>query len=127
MNHYELLGVSRTASAEEIRLAYKRKANAFHPDKNSAANAVALFQEVRAAYDTLRDPAKRAAYDGIQAAPGLMTQAQVDAASATAQPGGPCPVCHGAGELRTPDLSKNGRILFWSNKPCPRGCKKGDK
>lgn len=121
MTHYEVLGVPRTATDAEIRIAYKRKARETHPDKPGGTTA--RFQEVAAAYAVLGDPAKRAEYDGRTTAPGLMTQAQVDAASATATAGGTCPVCHGAGSVRTPDLAQNGRILFWSNKPCPRGCK----
>lgn len=128
MNYYDVLGVPRTASADEIKLAYKRKARQFHPDKNGGSlDATARFQEVNAAYAVLGDVAKRATYDGRDSSPGLMTQAQVDAASASATAGGPCPVCHGSGSVRTPDLSAAGRILFWSNKPCPRGCKVAKK
>lgn len=121
MNHYDVLGVPRTATADEIKLAYKRKARETHPDKPTGSTV--KFQEVGAAYAVLGDPAKRAEYDGRASAGGLMTQAQVDAASATATAGGECPVCHDSGFVRTPDLAQNGRILFWSNKPCARGCK----
>lgn len=124
MNYYDVLGVPRTASQDEIKLAYKRKARQFHPDKNNGSlDATAKFQEVGAAYEVLGDPAKRATYDGRDTAPGLMSQAQVDKATANSSAGGTCQVCGGSGSVRTPDLSEGGRILFWSNKPCPRGCK----
>lgn len=126
MNYYEVLGVARSATADEIKRAYKIRANKWHPDRAPAAllaEHTKKFQAVAEAYQVLKDPTKRAAYDGRTTAPGLMTAAQVDAASATATAGGTCPVCNGSGSVRTPDLSENGRILFWSNKPCPRGCK----
>jgi len=124
INYYDVLGVPRGASQDEIKLAYKRKARQFHPDRNpNSLDATARFQEVAQAYGTLGDPAKRATYDGQDSGGGLMSQAQVDAATASATAGGLCPVCKGSGSVRTPDLSEGGRIMFWSNKPCPRGCK----
>lgn len=124
VNYYEVLGVPRTASQDEIKLAFKRKARQFHPDRNpNSIDATARFQEAAAAYEVLGDVVKRATYDGQDSGSGLMTQAQVDAATASATAGGKCPVCQGSGSVRTPDLSSGGRILFWSNKPCPRGCK----
>lgn len=64
---YELLGVTKSASAEELKKAYRKKAIEFHPDK--AANAdqkkefEAKFKEINQAYDILKDPQKKAAYD----------------------------------------------------------------
>src|SRR4026207_2371688 len=61
---YSTLGVSRTASDDEIKRAYRKMAMQFHPDRNNgSAEAEAKFKEITEAYDVLRDPNKRATYD----------------------------------------------------------------
>ncbi len=60
---YDLLGVSRTASEEDIKKAYRKAAMQYHPDRNQEPDAEARFKEIAEAYEVLRDPDKRAAYD----------------------------------------------------------------
>jgi DnaJ-class molecular chaperone len=63
-DYYATLGVSRTASSEEIQKAYRKMARKYHPDMNpDDATAKKKFQEVQAAYDVLSDPDKRKRYD----------------------------------------------------------------
>jgi molecular chaperone DnaJ len=60
---YALLGVARTASEVEIKKAYRKLAMEYHPDRNSAPEAEARFKEITEAYEVLKDPEKRSAYD----------------------------------------------------------------
>ena len=62
-DYYAVLEVTATASPEEIRAAYRRLARTYHPDTNSSADAVVRMRQVNEAWETLRDPARRAAYD----------------------------------------------------------------
>jgi curved DNA-binding protein len=63
MDHYQTLGVSKTASQDEIKKAYRKLATKHHPDKGGDT---ATFQSIAQAYDTLSDPVKRAQYDSPQ-------------------------------------------------------------
>jgi curved DNA-binding protein len=62
-DYYEVLGVGRDASAEQIRKAYRRLAREHHPDVSKAPDAATRFSEVQEAYEVLSDAAKRKAYD----------------------------------------------------------------
>src|SRR2546425_12685929 len=76
-DYYEVLGVSRTASAEELKRAYRKLALQFHPDRNpNDPQSEARFKEVNEAYEVLSDQSKRQRYDnfghaGTQGIPGF--------------------------------------------------------
>src|SRR3982750_1940242 len=64
-DYYAVLGVAREASPEDIKKAYRKLARKYHPDVSKEPNAEERFKEVQEAYETLKDPEKRAAYDQL--------------------------------------------------------------
>jgi curved DNA-binding protein len=64
-DYYEIMGVARDAPAEDIKRAYRRLARKYHPDVSKEKDAEARFKEIGEAYEVLRDPEKRAAYDQL--------------------------------------------------------------
>jgi curved DNA-binding protein len=64
-DYYATLGVERTAGADAIKAAYRKLARKYHPDVSKEKDAEEKFKEVAEAYETLKDPEKRAAYDQL--------------------------------------------------------------
>ena len=62
-DYYQVLGVARDASKDDIRRAYRRLARKYHPDVSKEKDAEVRFKEMKEAYEVLKDPEKRAAYD----------------------------------------------------------------
>jgi len=63
MDYYEILGVSKNASLEEIKAAYRKQALKWHPDRNKSPEATERFKQINKAFEVLSDPKKREIYD----------------------------------------------------------------
>jgi DnaJ-class molecular chaperone len=85
MNFYDVLGISKTASAAEVKAAYRNLAKSLHPDVNP--HGAKLMEHVNAAYEVLSDPVKRAAYDRGEKVKPFPTQEARGAASVVNQDG----------------------------------------
>jgi curved DNA-binding protein len=64
-DYYRIMGVGRDASADDIKRAYRKLARKYHPDVSKEKDAEERFKEIGEAYEVLRDPEKRAAYDSL--------------------------------------------------------------
>jgi len=80
-DYYEILGVDRDASEEDIKRAFRRAAQKHHPDVDTSTGAEERFKELNEAYRVLSDRQRRAAYD-------MFGHAGVDGASAGGEPFG---------------------------------------
>ncbi|MHA1948308.1 MAG: DnaJ domain-containing protein [Candidatus Thorarchaeota archaeon] len=63
MSYYDILGISRDSTKEQINAAYRDKARLYHPDLNKEEDAVGKFKQVTEAFETLNDPHKKFTYD----------------------------------------------------------------
>ena len=66
-DYYQILGVSKDASQDDVKRAYRKLARKYHPDVSKEADAEVRFKEVGEAYEVLKDPEKRSAYDRLGA------------------------------------------------------------
>ncbi len=114
---YTLLGVPRTATSEEIRKAYKRKAMATHPDRGGSTEA---FTAVKSAFELLADPLKRSQLDnalaGGASSGNVMTPEYAAERATRDDIDGVCSLCGGEGVIRVAGS------IFWTRNPCPK-CK----
>ncbi len=65
MSYYDILGVGKSASAAEIKSAYRKKALEWHPDRNKTEGATEKFKEINRAYEVLSDEKKKSMYDQV--------------------------------------------------------------
>ncbi|MDE7463569.1 MAG: DnaJ domain-containing protein, partial [Clostridiales bacterium] len=95
-SYYEILGVSKTASEDEIKSSFRKLARQYHPDLHPGDEAAAnKFKEINEAYETLSDAQKRAEYDTAQSAGSAGPGAGFGANGGQGGPGGP----RGAGSI----------------------------
>src|SRR5881275_2490938 len=100
-DYYGALGVKKTATAEEIRKAFRKMARKYHPDVNPGdKKAEEKFKEISEANDVLSDPKKRKIYDQLGYYSDQIDPATADAYARAGQPGGGFPGGFGGGGFR---------------------------
>ena len=112
---YDILGVSRTASADEVRRAHRKLALQYHPDRNKSKDAAAKFAEVQEAYEVLSDADKRKQYDDfirLGGSPGAFGSSGPTGGSGGARPGAPGQGPFGGGEAWTTSDSETFESIF---------------
>ncbi|MCC6660523.1 MAG: DnaJ domain-containing protein [Phycisphaerales bacterium] len=109
---YDILGVARTASADEIKAAYRKLARKYHPDVNKAGDAPEKFKEVQDAYDTLSDAEKRREYDQFGHTGGRGSRGGGGGPHYTWSGGGGRGGAAGGGEVDMEDLSSVFETFF---------------
>lgn len=123
-NYYDVLGVAQLATAAEIKLAYRRAASVWHPDRaieQRREEYKEKLQAINEAYAHLRDPEKRERHDrALRSVPDgesrLMSAEGLATRMATESTDGKCPVCSDEKKVRVASANK----LFWRVVPCPR-------
>src|SRR5205085_1234237 len=103
-DYYEVLGVNRDCSEEDLKKSYRRLAMKWHPDRNPEnPRAEEHFKEAKEAYEVLCEPAKRAAYDQFGHAgvdpPSCRGAGQVRVSQGPFSIAQTCPRCHGSGSI----------------------------
>ncbi len=118
LNYYELLEIPLTASAADIRLAYRRQVQRWHPDRHRGHGSHQRFVEIQKAYRVLSDPAERRSYDAslITAVP---RSPEPDLPVVSALPGEPL---HLLARVRVSALYRPGTLKLsgWVGQLCPR-------
>lgn len=116
---YAVLEIPRTATSEEARRAYRRKAMKVHPDRGGS---VEEFQRVKKAFESIIDPISRAKIDNelVGGTARVMTEEYASTRAARADVGGICSLCGGEKVIRVAGS------IFWTRKPCPK-CQKEEK
>jgi len=122
-DHYEALGVSRSADADAIRTAWRAQAKQLHPDLSDGESNEA-FRRLQEAYDVLRDPQRRAHYDDTLARQAALAQAAAGRrAGRSGRPSRPAPRCT-RGRKR-PSRRRPSRHPLGRHRPCAAGCGAG--
>src|SRR5919202_1979305 len=125
-DYYGILGISRDATDDEIKRAYRKLARQYHPDVNPDPSAHEKFKDINAAYEVLSDDQKRQIVDLVETAFGVEAPITVDTAVLCTQCAGAgtapgthlatCETCGGRGEVQSVQRTFLGQVV--SSRPC---------